>query len=444
MDTPNTPTAPAPADDEAIKKYIRTYAGDMEIAKKGGKPELKALEPTPKEFKETIPFIPSPEPPPPVETLFPRPPEPPPIQEPPIVVVEEPPPPEPSPVPPPEPEPLPPPPSYREPVPEPVRPPPPIQFPEPTTVNAPEVNATPLETYSGDFLDKVKDTGASTATVLAAEQDAGATPTVEAPRKTSHWKTILSIVGGLILLIAGGVGAYLGYEHYLVKTAPVVIAPTVFAPIFVDDKVQISEGTPAGTIELINASVDQSLEPNTIRLLYTENSTTTGNDIFSTLQFPAPNLLIRNIVSADSMAGIVNVEGTSSPFFILSVASYQDTFAGMLAWEPTMPSDMSALFPPYPSPVSLTTAATTTTATTTPKTKSKTPAKVATSTPPAPVMVPAFHDQVIDNHDARIYLDALGRSILVYGYWNQTTLVIARDPAAFTEILGRLATSGTQ
>ena len=116
----------------------------------------------------------------------------------------------------------------------------------------------------------------------------------------------------------------------------------------------------------------------------------------------------------------------------------------MLAWEPTMPSDMSALFPPYPSPVSITTAATTTTATTTSKTKSKTPAKAATSTPPAPVIAPAFHDQVIDNHDARIYLDALGRSILVYGYWNQTTLVIARDPAAFTEILGRLATSGTQ
>ena len=58
--------------------------------------------------------------------------------------------------------------------------------------------------------------------------------------------------------------------------------------------------------------------------------------------------------------------------------------------------------------------------------------------------VATFHDEVVSNHDVRIYRDAAGKSILLYGYWNQFTLVIARDPAAFTEILGRLATSRSQ
>ena len=61
--------------------------------------------------------------------------------------------------------------------------------------------------------------------------------------------------------------------------------------------------------------------------------------------------------------------------------------------------------------------------------------------PPARTFSIFFFDEVVANHDVRIYRDAEGRSILLYGYWNQTTLVIARDPSAFAEILGRLATS---
>jgi hypothetical protein len=53
---------------------------------------------------------------------------------------------------------------------------------------------------------------------------------------------------------------------------------------------------------------------------------------------------------------------------------------------------------------------------------------------------PQFVDEVIANHDARVYSDA-GGEVIVYGYWNQNTLVLARDTAAFTEIMSRLATS---
>ena len=97
----------------------------------------------------------------------------------------------------------------------------------------------------------------------------------------------------------------------------------------------------------------------------------------------------------------------------------------MISWERLIRRDLKSLFPPYP----VTTVAT---------------SSIATSTAPVPTTVLTFMDEVIANPDVRIYRDANGRSIILYGYWNQTTLVITRDPAAFTEILERLATSRTQ
>jgi hypothetical protein len=244
------------------------------------------------------------------------------------------------------------------------------------------------------------------------------------------------------------VGLYVGYTRYLTNNAPIVLAPTVSAPIFVDEKEKIMGDTGPAMLQAIEQSMTRTLAPNSVRLLYTDIATTTGNSVFSALDLPAPDVLLRNINAQQSMAGIVNIDGTPSPFFILSVDSYPDTFAGMLSWEATMPSDMSGLFPPYEAAISPTVATTTpAVATTTPKTtvKTKTKTKVATSTPPAPpAPVPAFYDEVVSNHDVRVYRDSQGRSVLIYGYWDKNTLVIARDPASFTEILRRLATSNTQ
>lgn len=280
----------------------------------------------------------------------------------------------------------------------------------------------PLETYEGDFLDRVKETRASTATVLAAEQDlAPRIPRQAPPERFSRGDILYGIAGG-ILILAGGVGAYVAYTRYLAASAPIVLAPAAEAPIFVDEREGVS-GAGLALLQAMEQSVKRPLAGGAVRLLYLEGATTTS--VFSALRLPSPGALSRNIVAAGSMAGVVNVPSTSleaggaqSPFFILSVASFGDTFAGMLAWETTMPRDLNSLFPPYLSATATSTAATTTPA--------------------------AFRDEVIANHDARVYRDTASRSVLLYGYWNQTTLVIARDPAAFIEILGRLATSRSQ
>lgn len=338
------------------KKYIRTLERDMEVLKSGGKPDLAPLaesHPTPEERLVTASPIPT--------------------QVPDVVT-------------PPSPEPV----AKELPIPELTKP-------------------TPIETYASDFSDQIKKENASPITVLAAEQDSKKQVTqISQPAQHSRSGVLYIIIMGVILIIAGGVGIYIAYIHYSKSIAQIILAPNISAPILVDEREQIS-GTGAVLLQAIEQSVAKQLAPNTVRLLYTTSATTTDNSVFSALQEPAPDILLRNINADGSMAGVINVDGIQSPFFILSVASYSGTFSGMLSWESSMPNDLEDLFPPYAT-------------------------SSATSTA-------SFRDEVVNNHDVRIYRDTAGRGIILYGYWNQATLVIARDLGAFIEILNRLSNS---
>ncbi len=343
------------------EKYIRTFAGDIDAVKKGGTPDLALLSPVPT---------------PPVAQTRAVP------QVPPTIV-------------------------------------PPL----PVTVEVPK--NPPLETYENDFSQRVEATHASTATILAAEQDKTRVP--PAVLKEPPHISLLYSIAGTVLLIASIVGGYVAYRHYTTP-APVTSVPSVSTPIFVDEREEIS-GTGSVLLQAIMGSVNRPFPVGTVRLLFVASTTSTIN-IFSLLPVSAPDVLLRNMNTTGSMAGVINIGGVQSPFFVLSVSSYSNIFYGMLSWEPLMPGHLAEFFPSS----STATPATTTPATTTP----------ATTTPAMPAFVAGFYDTTIANHDVRVYRDASGRDILLYGFWNQATLIIARDAAAFTEIASRLGTARPQ
>lgn len=405
------PTLPtplnAPADAEKPKQHIRTFHGDLELLKKGGAP----AQPVPAPVSA------------PVSAPVPAP------------VVPE------APVSPPTEQPL------------------PVSTPLGTVAIAPgerfvlqhpaveEPKASPIQTYASDFTERMNTMQASTATVLAAEQDSAPMLVQVQPSKFSR-SNILYSIGGAILIIASGVGAYFAYTQYIASSVPVVLISGAIAPIFVDDRKPVA-GTGTALMQAVQQSVASQLAVGNVRLLYLENATSTS--VFSALQLPAPGALLRNINASQSMAGVVNVGGVQSPFFILSVSSYSNTFAGMLLWEKSMPRDLAKLYPPYPSPVIVQPLATSTVAiaSTTSAVSTSSPRVTTPSVPagkpvsPAPTTVPSFFDATVANHDVRVYRDSNSRTVMLYGYWNQTTLIIARDAAAFSEIIARLATSRT-
>jgi hypothetical protein len=307
---------------------------------------------------------------------------------------------------------------------------PPAPAPAPPAPPPAPTGPAPLHTYAGDFSDRMTETHASQATILAAEQDAGPEPGSAPPPRTG---SVLYTIAGLLFFALGAGGLYYGYTHYLQSSAPVQAVSGVSTPIFVNEEEQVS-GTSTALAQTVEQSAMRPLTPGTVRLLYSANATSTGESVFSALQLGAPDVLLRNINAAGSMAGIVNAGGSQYPFFILSVASYGDTFAGMLQWESTMPHSLALFYPAFTPPTAASTASTTATST------ALTSPTRATTTP-LTTQAPGFTDQVIANHDARVYRDAYGQVDIVYGYWNATTLIIAHDAAAFTELVNRFATS---
>lgn len=421
---PKEPADAVNVQSEEPRKFIRTFAADADALKKGGVPELMPygdLSPEagggkPQTLESEIANIQLPEPaplPPPESEPVPQP-----ESEPQLGPILE---PEPAPnasdaidlpsievpLPPPEPEPAPELDSVSD---------------EPPQLAVPglsEPTLSPIETYSGDFSEHMRDADASAITVLAAQQDA--------PRQQVKTTGSSALANGIyiglsiVLLFIGAAGAYGAYRYYERGHSPVVIAPTISAPIFVDERAEVS-GSGATLERAIAQSVASPPPDGSVRLLYSTDATTTDNNIFIDLQLPAPGELVRNLTLTGSMAGVLTIAGHASPFFILPVTSYADTFAGMLDWEQTMPQSMALLFPSY------STAGTTT-------------ESVATSTAPAKEPVGTFTDRIVANHNTREYKDAQGRTIMLYGYWDQSTLVIARNEAAFTEIVNRLANS---
>lgn len=406
MDTDSTPATSTPDSTKGVtpEKYIRTFSSDMEIFQKGGTPGLAPLKTV-----SADPILPPPLPPSapssqpmPLSQVVSAPP-------PPTMILKS------------TPESK----SESKPVPVAVRP------------QEKSESPAPLETYSEDFRIRVKETKASTATILAAEQDAPRPvgTVVEEPKRdgSNRWY----IIAGIVLFCVSGIGLYIAYSQYLVAQVPVVVAPMRSTPIFVDSSEKIS-GTGLVLQQAIQQSTNKSLPANTVRLL--SFTATSSTSVFSALSTTIPDILLRNINAGGSMAGIVSVTSgnagtTQSPFFILSVGSYTATFSGMLSWEPVMQKSLAVLFPIYPSPVTVGS----TTATSSSPLATTTVMQTATTSIAS--FKEGFHDEVVSNHDVRIYRDALGRSIMLYGYWNQATLVIAHDPAAFIELLGRLATS---
>lgn len=311
-----------------------------------------------------------------------------------------------------------------------------------------------LQTYSGDFADRLDSRGASAFSVLAAEQDMQP-GTAVSPENTRRGvpRAVVIVITGLLLFALGGGGVYAVYRIVMTMRATPIAALTVPSIVFADEYRELS-GTGSVLIQSLGTSANAALLPGNVLITYVLSSATDeegtvverpvgGGRLFRSMQIPAPDILTRNITD-DGSVGVIHAGNETRAFFALRVDSYERTFAGMLTWEPLMFRDLETLFPLHPArtdaPLTLDTSSesldtnSTTTATTTVSTSTP-------SAPPRPVQATArtrFEDAVIANHDVRILRDTDGEALMVYGYADKRTLIIARNEAAFEDLLPRL------
>ncbi len=335
----------------------------------------------------------------------------------------------------------------------------PIPIPVMAPMSVPEKKATnkvaseSFHTYKTDFTDHEKEAGASKFTVLAAEKDLKRKP--QAPIQKHGSRSVLAIISSVLLIIIGAGGAYAAYM-YMLQSAPVAIISTPATPITPDASVPL-QGTGEVLLQALATQSLQQIPPNSIVNTYVTEATTTqrgvleqqstGGAFFTELSLQAPNILVRNI-DPDSMVGVVNASGETRPFFVLRVSSYERTFAGMLTWESSILSDLAPLFPRYSNTATqqavTVSSQATTTATSTPNATKASPLSQTTlpaNIPDQTQPMNQFVDEVVANHSARALMDGAGRTLLIYGYADKQTLLIARNEAAFTLLLSRLHSS---
>ncbi len=309
-----------------------------------------------------------------------------------------------------------------------------VPKPEPTPTPAPEPvvekvaapTPSPLHTYSSDFADRIDERKANTFSVLAAEQDAlpaTSAPVIQRESLTpNRWRLVLA---GLLLVAGLGIATAAGM--FFAKSSKLPISGSAVPSLVTFDATAEIKDSGSGYMTALAEKASEPLAQGTILVTYISLSTSTaltstpqpGGVLISRLGTNAPEIFLRN-ASPDSTVGVIHAGSETRPFFIFDVTSYERTFAGMLTWEASMRTDLARIYPAYPE-------------------EQQPTATVGISTQPTRNSQAGFVDAVVSNHDVRVYKDNSGRTVLLYGYKDKSTLIIARDEAAFSILLSRLS-----
>jgi len=117
------------------------------------------------------------------------------------------------------------------------------------------------------------------------------------------------------------------------------------------------------------------------------------------------------------MLGTYNDNGIAMPFIVLTDSFFQNAYAGMIAWENTMPDDLVDVFG-YGNKVNQ---------------------QNGTSTLALYFNIQGdFKDGVIDNRDVRAFTEPNGNILVLYSFVDNNTIVITTDENALVEIINRL------
>jgi hypothetical protein len=319
----------------------------------------------------------------------------------------------------------------------------PTPRPEPSTTVRPTYTQVPaisepavperLQTYANDFSNRIDSEGASAFSVYAAQADAGDTAPLTSEPKKQHL-ALAYVLGGAVFLIGGSLILYYAY-NYFSGTQPVAVVNTAPPALITGDEQGTISGSGSALMSALVAAGNTALPIGSIRILYfaaSATSTEPGGSIIKALQLDAPDILLRNI-GENSTVGVLHAGSETRVFFVLAATSYERTFAGMLSWESTIARDLAPLYPAYAETLAPS-------ATSTASAKNGKPPPLV----PTPAPAPRFVDEVVDSHDVRAFKDADGRTILLYGYRDQSTLLIARDETSFSVLLARLSATRTQ
>ena len=282
-----------------------------------------------------------------------------------------------------------------------------------------------IHTYKGDIERSVRGRGLSVSDMISSQgRRADTSESFGEARASGSLSRVLAGMG--ILLVTCGLAAGVWWVRgQLSATAPAagVSVPSAFIRV---DSVKVitipSDYTPTDVLRLFTQNRDTlGLSLGLVaRLVPVREGTTTpmtAQDLFALMDQNVSGELSR-AVSSQFLLGVHSFQDNQA-FLIFHTETYAQAYAGMLAWERTMRTDLSPLFDRGISPTL--------------------PVSDSAAALPAQVLTTAFVDRTVENHDARVLQDAQGNILLLWTFLDRNTLVITTNEYTLRELITRLA-----
>jgi hypothetical protein len=211
-----------------------------------------------------------------------------------------------------------------------------------------------IRTYQGDVANALENQNESIFSIHKRETEkrratGGIPEEMREPEKdnSKKYKDFLFLFFGSIVLIAMGVlGAWFGYQEFVRRSTPPVLAVPENRFISAGSEINLNlqgfnrerfavtfseaiSGTPAGELRhVVNRRAEGTVAP-----------ILTTTELMLMLEARAPGSLVRSFDKL-YMTGAIG----ETPFFIIKLSSFENAFAGMLAWEANMGEDLIPLF----------------------------------------------------------------------------------------------------
>lgn len=296
---------------------------------------------------------------------------------------------------------------------------------EPDTIKEKPIIA-PIHTYTGDIAETVRGQNVSLMSIAAAEARRQGNAQTSAEFYTGERERRSYVISGIIILfITLGVA---GFAWYAVGERILVTSPVPLSPFIRVDNAQLVTADDGIARDMLLQGLTEHRDAVALalglvsRVFVAHNATSTpaytAQEFFVALDTDAPSSLIRAL-SPEFLLGVHVFDG-NQPFLMFRTDNYNQTYAGMIEWEPSMQHDLYPLFNRTPH-LRIPGEGTTTISSFAPK-LIKTP----------------FIDMVTENHDARVVHNAAGDILLLWTFLDRNTLVITTNEYTLREIISRL------
>lgn len=280
----------------------------------------------------------------------------------------------------------------------------------------------PLRTFQGDAAEAIEKKNASLLSIKMAEEDrrkSEGEQKIEA--KVVRFSVSTVSIALSLLLILTGITAVFMIQYFSQRGAegpgPGVAYDTLMP---YDSREEFSIIDRDQAIEAFSAKRNGNILPNEhIQHLKVTTSPSPGGGtdfqgFLNAIGASAPAPLMRAL-DGKYMVGVYSGGDKNQLFILMKVASFENAWSGMLAWETSMAESIAPLF--------------------TSESIAR-PEQSGTSTPASPAG--AFGDLLVQNVDARVLRGESGRTILLYSFADKETIVITTDETSFRGLLGKL------